>query len=202
MPPHRRHSTEDIIRSLPILRGSHVSLEPLEERHLQDLYSFASEDLFKYMNLWWRADSFESFAAGIDLLKTKLGAQAFAMVLSETGKAVGSSSYLDVRPEHRSLEIGATWIAREYQGTRVNPEAKLLMLTHAFEELGCIRVQFKTDGRNLQSQRAMEKIGCVREGVLRKHVIMRDGYVRDSVFYSILDSEWPEVRERLITRIG
>ncbi len=109
---------------------------------------------------------------------------------------------MDVRPAHRGLEIGYTWIARAYQGTRVNPECKYLLLRHAFEKLGAIRVQLKTDGRNLQSQHAIEKLGAVKEGVLRKHLILPDGYVRDTVMYSITDSEWPHVKSRLEARLG
>ena len=124
------------------------------------------------------------------------------MVLRDTGQAVGVSSYTDVRPEHRGLEIGGTWIGRTYQRTAVNPECKYLMLRHAFENLGAVRVQLKTDSRNTQSQRAIEKLGAQKEGVLRKHIILPDGYVRDTVMYSITVEEWPEVRVGLEDRLG
>lgn len=127
---------------------------------------------------------------------------SFVMRLKETGQVVGTSSYLDIRPADRGLEIGATWIAVPWQGTVVNPSVKLLMFQWAFENWNAIRVQLKTDARNLQSQRAMEKLGLVREGVLRHHIIMPDGYLRDSVMYSATHLEWPALKERLLERLS
>jgi RimJ/RimL family protein N-acetyltransferase len=111
---------------------------------------------------------------------------------------IGATRYLDIRSEHRGLEIGGTWYAVEHQRTGVNTECKYLLLRHAFEVLGCIRVQLKTDSLNERSQRAIERLGAVHEGVLRSHMIMPDGRRRDSVYYSILDSEWPRIKERLL----
>ena len=176
-------------------------MEPLCEAHLEALWRHVSPELFQYMNFWWWGSTLKEFSEVARAIIARPDLVTFAMVLAESGEPVGSSAYLDIRPEHRALEIGATWISPAYQATFVNPSAKLLMLSHAFEELGCIRVQFKTDARNVQSQGAMEKLGCNKEGVLRKHVICRDGYIRDSVFYSIVDSEWPEVKERLLARL-
>lgn len=127
--------------------------------------------------------------------------QAFAIRLRADGALVGSSSLLDFRPVHRGVEIGYTWIAKRWQRTFVNPEAKLLLLRHAFVDLDMVRVQLKTDARNHQSQAAMEKLGCVREGVLRKHMILPDGHIRDTVLYSITADEWPAVEARLQTRL-
>jgi RimJ/RimL family protein N-acetyltransferase len=104
---------------------------------------------------------------------------------------------MDIQPQHRGLEIGGTWYAREHQRTGVNTECKYLLLRHAFEVLDCIRVQLKTDSRNEPSQRAIERIGAAREGVLRNHMLMPDGHFRHSVYYSIIDSEWPQVKARL-----
>jgi len=109
---------------------------------------------------------------------------------------------MDIRPEHHGLEIGATWIGKAYQGTSVNPENKYMLLRQAFERLGAIRVQLKTDGRNLQSQAAIAKLGAKHEGVLRKHVLLPDGYERDTVMYSITDDEWPAVKAALEERLG
>jgi RimJ/RimL family protein N-acetyltransferase len=108
---------------------------------------------------------------------------------------------LNIDLEDRSLEIGGTWYGLDYQGTLVNTECKYLLLKHAFETLGCIRVWLKTDARNLRSQRAIEKLGAIREGVLRNHMLLPDGYIRDSVVYSILPNEWPEVKTQLKTRL-
>lgn len=183
------------------LRGQFVQLEPLAREHAADLARAASPELFRYMS--HAPASLDE--AGLERFITEATASpqriAFAIVELASGRAVGTTSYFDIRPLHRGLEIGYTWIARSAQGTRVNPEAKLLLLEHAFERLGCIRVQLKTDVRNVQSQRAMLKLGCVREGVLRKHFILPDGYLRDSVLFSITSDEWPAVRSAVEARL-
>ena len=125
----------------------------------------------------------------------------FAVIHLPTSQAIGMTRFMDIRPQDRALEIGGTWYAPSYQRTAVNTESKLLLLTHAFEVVGCIRVQFKTDSRNVQSQQALERIGAVREGVLRSHMVLSDGYIRDSVYYSIIASEWPQVKANLIKRL-
>jgi RimJ/RimL family protein N-acetyltransferase len=126
----------------------------------------------------------------------------FAQVEQATGRAVGRTSYLNISRRDRGLEIGSTWLGRPWQRTSLNTEAKYLLLRHAFEVLGAVRVQFKTDLRNVQSQRAIERLGAAREGVLRKHMLVRDGFIRDSVLYSILAEEWPAVKDRLEARMG
>jgi RimJ/RimL family protein N-acetyltransferase len=127
---------------------------------------------------------------------------AWATVDAATGRAVGSTRFGDIAPEHGRVEIGWTWIAPSHQRTAVNTEAKLLQLTYAFEELGATRVALKTDGRNLRSQAAIERLGAVREGVLRRHIRMPDGFMRDTVYYSILADEWPSVKARLEARLA
>lgn len=122
----------------------------------------------------------------------------FAILDRASGRAAGSTRYLEIRPEHRGLEIGWTWLGRAYRRTAVNTECKYLLLRHAFEVMGAVRVQLKTDARNLASQRAIERIGGVREGVLRRHMVLADGFVRDSVMFSVTDTEWPGARERLL----
>jgi RimJ/RimL family protein N-acetyltransferase len=124
------------------------------------------------------------------------------MILRESEQPIGLSCYLDIRPFDRGLEIGSTWIARAHQGTAVNPESKYLLLRHAFETLGAIRVQLKTDLRNLRSQTAIAKLGALREGVLRNHMVMADGYYRNSVMFSVIDAEWPAVKAGLVARLG
>lgn len=185
------------------LEGRQLRVEPLREEHGPDLFSVADEGIFTYIQQIapeeWTAEGFQKYARRLADLS---GWYYHAMVLIESGRAVGVSSYLDVRPEHRGLEIGGTWIARPYQGTFVNPECKYLMLRHAFEWLGAIRVQLKTDARNIQSRRNIEKLGARREGILRKHMLLPDGHPRDSVMYSITDDEWREVRARLEARLG
>jgi RimJ/RimL family protein N-acetyltransferase len=121
----------------------------------------------------------------------------FAVIDRETGRAIGCTRYMDIRTRNRGLEIGGTWYGRAYRRTGVNTECKYLLLRHAFEVYGCIRVQLKCDLRNEPSQRAIERLGATREGILRNHVIRPDGTIRSSVMYSITDAEWPGVRARL-----
>ena len=121
----------------------------------------------------------------------------FVAIYLASGRVAGATRYLNIMPKDRGLEIGGTWYGPEFQRTLVNTECKYLLLQHAFETLGCIRVQLKTDLRNERSQKAIERIGAVKEGVLRNHMILPDGRIRHSVFYSILDTEWPAVKSRL-----
>jgi N-acetyltransferase len=183
------------------LEGSVVRMETLTARHAEDLATNATPDIFVYT---FPPPDFtpHGLATYIEDLRGRANFCPFAMILKETGEAVGVSCFMDIQNHNRALEIGSTWIAKQYQGTKVNPEAKLLMLHHAFEEQGALRVQLKTDSRNLQSQRAIEKLGAVREGILRKHMIMPGNYQRDSVMYSITDDEWPAVKAKLLARIG
>jgi RimJ/RimL family protein N-acetyltransferase len=121
----------------------------------------------------------------------------FATVHLASGRVAGATRYLNIMPKDRGLEIGGTWYGLEFQRTVVNTECKYLLLRHAFETLGAIRVQLKTDSRNLRSQKAIERLGAVKEGVLRNHMVLPDGTIRHSVFYSILDLEWSEIKKRL-----
>jgi RimJ/RimL family protein N-acetyltransferase len=122
---------------------------------------------------------------------------AFAIIDQGRGEAVGGTTYMDVAMADRRLEIGNTWLGRAAWRTAINTEAKLLLLRHAFETLGCHRVQMKTDARNLRSQAAIERLGAKREGVLRQHLVLPDGFVRDTVMYSVIAAEWPGVKARL-----
>mgnify|MGYP005847193921 CR=1 FL=1 len=128
----------------------------------------------------------------------------YTYVLAEpsSGVLMGSTRYLNVRPRDHGLEIGYTWLGRDYQRTAVNTEAKYLLLTHAFEVLGAFRVELKTDARNLRSQKAIERLGAQKEGVLRRHMVVQDGFVRDSVMYSITDLDWPDVKKGLMEKLA
>jgi RimJ/RimL family protein N-acetyltransferase len=121
----------------------------------------------------------------------------FAVVHLASGRLAGATRFMEMRPEHKGLEIGGTWYGLEFQHTAVNTECKYLLLKYAFETLGCVRVQLKADARNERSIRAIERIGAVREGILRNHYILQDGKLRDSAYFSILDREWPGVKLRL-----
>jgi ribosomal-protein-alanine N-acetyltransferase len=127
--------------------------------------------------------------------------QAFVMVLQQTGAPVGCSSFLAIRPEHGGLEIGTTWINGAYHGTYVNPEAKFLMMQHAFEDLGTLRVEYLVRLDNLRSQAAVAKLGAVREGVLRNHTITPDGTLVDYVSYSVIPTDWPRVKQLINQRL-
>jgi RimJ/RimL family protein N-acetyltransferase len=179
------------------LEGRFVRLEPLEERHRDDLLAAAAEDpvTFRYMgaDLSVGADAWPAYMAGAMSPEFV----AWATVERASGVAVGSTRFGDIAPEHDRVEIGWTWIAPSRQQTAVNTEAKLLQLTYAFDTLGAGRVALKTDRRNERSQRAIERLGAVREGVLRRHFRLPDGHVRDTVYYSILADEWPAIRARL-----
>ncbi|MCA9293905.1 MAG: GNAT family N-acetyltransferase [Phycisphaerales bacterium] len=185
-----------------------MRLEPLDaDAHAEDLARAMEVQTLRYLYTWTaQPGDVQAFRDHIDRQDARGNGVRFAVVLLETGKAIGSTSYLDIHAAHRGLEIGSTWINSKYQRTKVNPEMKYLMLRHAFETdlfpTGpAIRVQLKTDMRNMQSQRAIEKLGAVREGVLRKAAIMHDGWLRDSVVYSITQDEWPAVKAKLETRI-
>ncbi len=184
-----------------VLTGRVVRLEPLTLDHAAGLLAAATPDLFALSPQKpdpWDVDGMRAEVARV----LGLGDVAFAVVHRPTAAVIGRTSYMDIRPAHRGLEIGRTWIATAHQGTAVNPEMKLLMLRHAFEALGAVRVQLKTDARNVQSQRAIAKLGAVREGVLRRHMVLPDGFVRDTVVFSITDEDWPEVKRRLVSRLG
>ena len=185
-----------------ILEGSRLRLEPLAEEHLAGLYEVADPAIFEFMMMWYAPSSLDDIKRNFEQIRKVPGILPFAMVSRESGNILGTSSFFDIRPEHGALEVGATWIGRDHQGTSVNPEAKLLMLSHAFESLGCIRVQLKTDARNMHSRRAMEKLGAKFEGILRQHMIRPDGFRRDSAYYSILDTEWPDVKRGLEMRLS
>lgn len=179
------------------LSGQFVHLEPLHESHAEGLYSCGQEaDDWRYMP---RA-CFEDLADTRQWI-TEAQQQAqqtpFTIVESAHGRAVGSTRYMACSPLHRRVEIGYTWLGREWQRTPINTETKLLLLRHAFAHMQMLRVEFKTDARNLRSQRALERLGAVREGVMRQHMQTRSGGQRDSVYYSIVRNEWPETEQRL-----
>ena len=182
------------------LIGRAIRLEPLSEAHAPDL-TIAGQDetIWRFMRYGVIRTEDQMLALVRHLLKLQaLGTDLpFAVISQKTGQVVGMTRYLEIQLEHRTLEIGGTWYAAQFRRTATNTESKYLLLRHAFETLGCIRVQFKTDLRNERSQRAMERIGAQREGVLRSHMLLPDGTLRSSVYYSILAPEWPTVKSRL-----
>jgi RimJ/RimL family protein N-acetyltransferase len=187
-----------------VLRGRYLALEPLEERHAPGLFAAMQDDeVCRYLS-WPPPGALDETLALIrdaQALMAKRQSIVFAQVWIESGEAIGSTRLLDVRPADRQVEIGATFLARAYWRTPANTESKLLFLEHCFERLGCVRVALKTDGRNLRSQEAIARLGAIREGTLRRHMNVK-GHQRDTVYFSILDDEWPEVKRRLQARLG
>ena len=187
----------------PTLEGRLVRLEPLAKRHAEGLWE-ASRDARTWRWLpipqpqrpeeleAWVDDALARAAAGLDL----------PLVTQREGAIVGSTRFLALRPEHRSVEIGWTWLHPSAWGGGVNVEAKLLMLRHAFDAWGCRRVELKTDALNERSRGAMEAMGATFEGIHRKHMLVRAGENRDSAWYSVVDDEWPRVREGLVRRLA
>lgn len=187
----------------PVLENDFVRLEPLSAAHHDDLASaVAVEDIWR---AWYaRVPSPDRMAEAIAqrlALHAERKTVPWAVVDVSSGRAVGMTAYLNIDPANRHLEIGSTWLGRPVQGTRVNPASKLLLLSRAFEDLGCIAVEFRTHWHNRQSRAAIEKLGAKQDGVLRNHTILENGTVRDTVVYSIIDSEWPTVRLALEERL-
>lgn len=186
------------------LNGRHVRLVPLRPDHAEGLLAHSQEpEIWQYMPYgyvdtrermdWLIGEMLARQARGNDL--------PFAVTLqtggADEGAPIGMTRFMTIDRHNRGAEIGGSWLGRAYRRTPCNTENKLLLFRHAFEVWGCVRVQLRTDIRNERSQRAIERLGAVREGVLRNNMVMPDGYVRSSVFYSITDAEWPAIRHRL-----
>ncbi len=187
-----------------MLAGERVLLEPLRPSHHDGLVA-AAEDGQLWTLGYTRVPRPEEMR---DSIARSLGMQAegllmpFTVRLRQTGRVIGQTTYCNIEADHRRLEIGGTWNARSVQRTGTNTESKLLLLTHAFDQLGCIAVEFRTHWLNQQSRRAIEGLGAKQDGVLRSHRIMPDGTLRDTVVYSILEHEWPAIRNELQRRLS
>jgi len=185
-----------------VLEGRFVRLEPLRKRHARALFEAG-----RGLDWAWVLSPLRTREAVDSRIAEGLRAErrdneyAFAVVTRRDALVIGSTSYLGIVAKHRMAEIGSTWYSPEFWGTAVNPESKLLLMKHAFEDWGAVRVQLKTDANNLHSQEAIVKLGAKFEGTLRNHGIRPDGSVRDAFLYSIIASEWPKVKSGLIARI-
>jgi len=187
-----------------VLEGDHVRLEPMTIEHLPGLVEIGlALPIWTWMPFVVRtADDLRGLVESA-LRARDAGAEfPFVTVQRASGQPVGSTRYLAIALEHARLEIGWTWLAPAWQRSVVNTEVKLLMLEHAFEALGCRRVEFKTDAQNETSRRALLGIGATFEGVFRKHMLVRGGERRDSAWYSITDDEWPDVKAHLQARLA
>lgn len=181
------------------LEGHHVRLEPVSLAHVPALWRVgAYEEIWRYLP--YRMHSEDDMRAYIaaELARQQAGSVLrFVTIARAIGQPVGSTSYLNIERQHRRLEIGGTWITPAWQRSAINTEAKYLQLRHAFETLGCLRVEFKTDSLNTASRQALARIGATEEGTLRNHMVMPDGRRRHSVYFSIIADEWPQVKAHL-----
>ncbi|RKH72889.1 GNAT family N-acetyltransferase [Corallococcus aberystwythensis] len=180
------------------LEGRAAWLEPLGLEHVPALAALCEPEIFAHFSRVLATEGdVESYVAAA--LKAAAAGTERPFVIRERagGAVVGTTRYLDISREYRTLEIGSTWLGRRAWRTRVNTECKYLLLTHAFESLGVMRVQLKTDRRNVRSRAAIERLGASFEGILRNHMLVRGGVVRDSAYYAFIDTEWPGVKARL-----
>lgn len=203
MTSERSRFTEMVVAPV-VLEGRHVRVEPLRDDQLAGLAAVGlDEELWRWIPAPVR--TVEELAAYI---ATALREQAqgvslpFALVERQTGRPIGSTRYSNIDRTHHRVEIGWTWVAREWQRTAINTEAKYLLLKHAFETLGCIRVELKTDSLNERSRAAILRIGAREEGIFRNHMITASGRIRHTVYFSIVDSEWPAVKARLEAKLN
>lgn len=185
-----------------ILNGHHVTLEPCNESHRNELRAAAQDERIWIYNgtkgLGLRFDPW--FDKALKNLETRQQIP-FIVRRIRDGEVIGSTRYYDISPEHYRLTIGYTWYMLDAWGSVVNPECKYLLLSHAFEVLQMNRVEFVTDVRNLRSRAAIKKLGAIEEGILRRHMILEDGFIRDTVVYSIINPDWAEVKAQLLNRI-
>ena len=188
------------------LAGRIVTLEPLRREHAQAFWGVAKDaldDIFRWIP--YRMKTPEDFEHLVDRTleeQARGESAAFATVERSAGRVIGSTRFMNMDRANRRVEIGSTWIAPAWQRTAVNTEAKYLMLRHAFEQWGCVRVELKTDALNEKSRNAILRLGAKEEGTLRRQIITWTGRIRDSVYFSILDNEWPEVKARLEARLA
>jgi RimJ/RimL family protein N-acetyltransferase len=187
-----------------VLEGNRVKLIPLEAWHSKELWETAKDETLWEHYTFRKMETFEKFKEFIDYsIDMMVSGSEFTFTITDNriGRMVGGTSFLDILPESRSLEIGRTWIAKYLQRTGFNEECKLHLLKYCFEEMKAIRVFFKTDSNNKRSQKALEKIGAKYEGILRNHMIRDDGTYRHSAYYSIIESEWESVKKLLSSKI-
>lgn len=195
----------DMVVSPITLNGTHVCLQPLTQAHSEGLLNIGQHDAdWLYLPRPCLSDIADTFRWISEALQARHEGhqQPFALVNPKTGEVMGSTRYMNIRPKDHVLEIGWTWLGAAFQRSAVNTEAKYLLLKHAFETLGALRVELKTDLRNTRSQAAIARIGGKQEGIFRKHTQVRDGFQRDTVWFSIIDEEWPTIKRTLEDKLA
>lgn len=184
------------------LEGRIVRLVPLDpDRDAAALFACTPPETFRWFMKWpveWTPSAFDAYIRDLHAMPR---ARPFTVIDRATGRVVGTTSYLDLDPVNKAIEIGFTWYAGEARGTGINPECKLLLLSYAIETLGCVRVTLKTDARNAHSRAAISKLGAPFEGILRAHRIRQDGTTRDTAYFSVLPADWPAVKAGLEKRV-
>ena len=194
--------SENVVLENIVLQNQFVRLEPLAEKHAAGLWQASAPDVWTYMPVNVESESdIARFVAYAENTRQSGQGLAFAVIDPADDEVVGSTGFWNFVPEYKRVEIGFTWYTPSRQRTAVNTSCKLLLLRHAFEGLQLNRVEFKTDSLNARSRKAIARLGATEEGTLRNHMIQPDGRLRHSVYFSILNSEWPEVRERLEKRL-
>lgn len=180
----------------PVLESESIILRPLQQENARYLFSISYPEVWTYMFGEIKSEiEMEKHVSKKIQLRNQMKALPFVVVLKETNEIIGTTSIYEIKLSQKSCEIGATWYASDFLGTFVNLECKYLLLKYCFEELKMIRVQFKTDERNVRSQKAIERLGAIKEGILRKERILENGYIRNAVIYSITDDDWKKVKQ-------
>jgi RimJ/RimL family protein N-acetyltransferase len=187
-----------------VLEGEHLRLEPLSQSHVDGLCEIGIvEELWRWIPVPVKAP--EQMKAYVDTALTERAngvSMPFVQIERKSGRVIGSTRYMNIEKAHRRLEIGSTWIAPAWQRSAINTESKYLLMRHAFEDLGCMRVELKTDSLNEKSRAAILRIGAKQEGIFRNHMITSTGRVRHTVYFSVIDSEWPAVKAELERQLG
>lgn len=187
--------------SPPTLENDKIKLIPLEVHHSAALLEANNPEIWAFMfNEITTHEQMDQWVTAAIQLRDQQTALPFAVVLKEQNRIIGSTRVFEINLSQKSCELGSTWYSKDHQRSFVNSNCKYLILRYCFESLGMLRVQLKTDERNHRSQKAIERLGAVKEGVLRKERILSDGYVRNAILYSIIDEEWPSVKEGIVLR--
>ncbi|QFT87600.1 Putative ribosomal N-acetyltransferase YdaF [Bacillus sp. THAF10] len=185
----------EMFHSFPVLENEKIILKPLEQYHSKDLYDINHPEIWSYMLS--QVDALEDMQnwveAAIELRKKNL-ALPFIVEMKGMNKVVGTTRLYEIDAKNRSCEIGSTWYGKDFQRSFVNSNCKYLLLEYCFEKLNFVRVQFKTDERNIRSQKAIERLGATKEGILRNEKILANGYIRNTVLYSITTEEWGRIK--------
>lgn len=197
----RTYLSQFLFADPPVLESESIILRPLQQENAKYLFSISYPEVWTYMFGAINSETeMEKHVSKKILLRNQMKALPFVVVLKETNEIIGTTSIYDINLSQKSCEIGATWYVGNFLGTFVNLECKFLLLKYCFEELKMIRVQFKTDERNIRSQKAIERLGATKEGILRKERILENEYIRNAVIYSITDDDWVKVKHLIIEK--